>query len=52
MKTFDVPPDVAGAADGTARALGALAHVVNVNAVILNHLMFTHLDYAAVGFRA
>jgi SAM-dependent methyltransferase len=47
MRTVDLPPDIA--AD---TALSALAHAVNVNAVILNNLMFTHLDYAAVGSRA
>jgi len=47
MRTVGLSPDVA--ADTT---LTALAHAVNVNAVILNNLMFTHLDYAAVGYRA
>ena len=47
MRTVDLPPGIAADAAWT-----ALAHAVNVNAVILNNLMFTHLDYAAVGYRA
>jgi predicted TPR repeat methyltransferase len=47
MRTVDLPPGIAADAAWT-----ALAHAVNVNAVILNNLMFTHLDYAAVGHRA
>ena len=39
-----MPPDPAS------RALTRyVAHVVNANAAILNNLMFTHLDYAAIG---
>ena len=52
MRTFDLPAELAGATDPAAKALGALAHAVNANAVILNNLMFTHLDYAAIGCRA
>jgi SAM-dependent methyltransferase len=52
MKTIDVSPEVTLAGDPLSRALTALAHIVNVNAVISNNLMFTHLDYAAVGYRA
>jgi O-antigen chain-terminating methyltransferase len=52
MRTFDVPPELAASADPPAKALSALAHAVNVNAVILNSLMFAHLDYAAIGYRA
>jgi len=50
MRTCEIPADLS-AADPLAKALGALAHTVNANAVILNNLMFTHLDYAAIGFR-
>src|SRR5262249_40558272 len=52
MKTVDLPPEVAFAPDGTRTALGAVAHALSVNAVILNNLMFTHLDYAAIGYRS
>ena len=52
MRTIDLPAELAGATDPAATALGALAHAVNANAVILNNLMFTHLDYAAIGRRA
>ena len=33
-------------------AMTRIAHAVNANAVILNNLMFTHLDYAAIGYRS
>jgi len=26
--------------------------VLNANAVVLNNLMFTHLDFAAIGYRS
>jgi hypothetical protein len=52
MKTVDVPADIQASADPAAQALAAIAHTVNANAVILNNLMFTHLDYAAVGYRS
>ncbi|HEY7289957.1 MAG TPA: methyltransferase domain-containing protein [Vicinamibacterales bacterium] len=51
MRTVDVAPSVAGSNDPAAAALAAVAHAVNVNAVILNNLMFTHLDFAAIGYR-
>ena len=52
MKTIDLPADVLASTDPPAMALTSIAHAVNANAVILNNLMFTHLDYAAVGYRA
>jgi len=52
MRTCDIAASVSTAADPMANALSALAQTVNANAVILNNLMFTHMDYAAVGFRA
>jgi O-antigen chain-terminating methyltransferase len=51
MRTWEVPAEISAATDPAAKALGALAHVVNANAVILNNLMFTHMDYAAIGYR-
>jgi len=35
-----------------ARALVGLAHSLNTNAAILNNLLFSHLDYAAIGYRS
>ena len=35
-----------------ALALVQSAHVANANAAILNNLLFTHLDYAAIGYRS
>ncbi|HMB81940.1 MAG TPA: hypothetical protein VKI43_17820, partial [Vicinamibacterales bacterium] len=52
MKTIDLPAEVLAATDAPAKALAQVAHAVNANAVILNNLMFTHLDYAAVGYRS
>jgi SAM-dependent methyltransferase len=51
MKTVDLPADVLRAADPAAQALTRIAHSLNANAVILNNLMFSHLDYAAIGYR-
>jgi O-antigen chain-terminating methyltransferase len=35
-----------------AGALAQMARTVNANAVILNNLLFTYLDYAAIGYRS
>ena len=51
MKTIDLPAGVLASSDDSSRALAQMAHTINANAVILNNLMFTHLDYAAVGYR-
>ena len=51
MKTIDLPADVLASPDPAAKALAQVAHTVNANAVILNNLMFTHMDYACVGYR-
>ncbi|HEV2985116.1 MAG TPA: class I SAM-dependent methyltransferase [Vicinamibacterales bacterium] len=52
MKRVDLPADVLASTEPSAIALARVAHAVNANAVILNSLMFTHLDYAAVGYRS
>ena len=52
MKTVDLPADVLAAADSSSKAMTQIAHAVNANAVILNNLLFTHLDYAAIGYRS
>jgi O-antigen chain-terminating methyltransferase len=51
MKTTDLPAAVLSSSDTASQALASLAHTLNANAVILNNLLFTHLDYAAVGYR-
>jgi O-antigen chain-terminating methyltransferase len=51
MKTADLAADVLASSDPLAVALSRVAHTLNANAVILNNLMFTHLDYAAIGYR-
>ena len=52
MKTMDVDSSMRTSDEPVAKALTAMAHTINANATILNSLMFTHLDYAAVGFKA
>jgi len=52
MKTIGLPAQIASATDPTSQALATIAHTLNVNAAVLNNLMFTHLDYAAIGYRA
>ena len=51
MQTIDLPAAVLAGGDPTAAALSRVAHTLNANAVVLNNLMFTHLDYAAIGYR-
>jgi 2-polyprenyl-3-methyl-5-hydroxy-6-metoxy-1,4-benzoquinol methylase len=51
MRTVDLPAAILTSAEPAAAAMAAMAHTINANAVILNSLMFTHLDYAAVGYR-
>jgi 2-polyprenyl-3-methyl-5-hydroxy-6-metoxy-1,4-benzoquinol methylase len=52
MTTIDLPAEVLAASDPASQAMTRMAHAVNANAVILNNLMFTHLDYAAIGYRS
>jgi O-antigen chain-terminating methyltransferase len=52
MKTIDLPAEILAATDPSSRAIADVAHAVNTNSTILNNLMFTHLDYAAVGYRS
>jgi SAM-dependent methyltransferase len=52
MKTVDLPAEVLASSEPGALALARVGHTLNANAAILNNLMFTHLDYAAVGFRS
>jgi SAM-dependent methyltransferase len=51
MKTIDLSADVLAASDATSQSLARIAHTLNANAVILNNLMFSYLDYAAIGYR-
>jgi hypothetical protein len=46
------PASVASSPEPQAVALARVAHAINANAAVLNNLMFTHLDYAAVAFRS
>jgi O-antigen chain-terminating methyltransferase len=51
MRTVDVPPAQRASGDPSARALVELMDAVNTNATILNGLLFSHFDYAVIGFR-
>jgi 2-polyprenyl-3-methyl-5-hydroxy-6-metoxy-1,4-benzoquinol methylase len=51
MKTIDLAANVLAASDPASQSIARLAHTMNANAVILNNLMFSHLDYAAIGYR-
>jgi 2-polyprenyl-3-methyl-5-hydroxy-6-metoxy-1,4-benzoquinol methylase len=52
MKTVDLPAEILSSSEPQAVALARVGHAINANAVVLNNLMFTHMDYAAVGFRS
>ena len=52
MQPIDLPAEMLAAADPASRALVDTSRVVNANAAILNNLLFTHLDYAAIGYRS
>jgi SAM-dependent methyltransferase len=51
MQPVDVAALTAAGGDQAA-ALTELGRTVNANAAILNNLLFTHLDYAAIGYRS
>ena len=52
MKLAHLPVEALRGTDPSSRALQAITHTLNANATILNNLMFTHLDYAAIGYRS
>jgi SAM-dependent methyltransferase len=52
MKPIELGAETLASADALARGLAQAADVVNANSAILNNLLFTHLDYAAIGYRA
>jgi SAM-dependent methyltransferase len=51
MRTVDLPADVLASAEPHTVALVRAVHTINTNAIVLNNLMFTHMDYAAIGYR-
>jgi len=51
MRAVD-PASLTGLDPATSRALTTLATAYNANASILNSLLFTYMDYAAIGYRA
>jgi O-antigen chain-terminating methyltransferase len=52
MRTIDLPAVILTSSDPSAVALVGVAHTINANAAVLNNLMFTHFDYAAIGHRS
>jgi 2-polyprenyl-3-methyl-5-hydroxy-6-metoxy-1,4-benzoquinol methylase len=52
MQSINLPAETLSAADPASRALVDSARVANANAAILNNLLFTYLDYAAIGHRS
>jgi SAM-dependent methyltransferase len=51
MRAVD-PASLSGLDPATSRALTTLAEAYNANASILNSLLFTYMDYAAIGYRS
>jgi O-antigen chain-terminating methyltransferase len=52
MKAVGLPAEVLASSDPSSKAMVQIAHTMNANAAILNSLLFTYLDYAAIGFRS
>ena len=52
LKATAVPEDVRVSDDAMAKALTGVARTLDANAAILNRLIFSHMDYAVVGYRA
>jgi O-antigen chain-terminating methyltransferase len=52
MTAVDLPAETVAGRDPASRAIAGVAHAVNANAAILNTLLFSHLDYAAIGYRS
>ena len=52
MQPVNLPAETLAAADPASRALVDTSRVVNANAAILNNLLFSYLDYAAIGYRS
>ena len=50
MRAID-PASLTGLDPATSRALTTLANAYNANASILNSLLFTYMDYSAIGYR-
>jgi O-antigen chain-terminating methyltransferase len=50
MKPVELPVDVLRGDDAAAHALADVAHTCNANAAILNNLLFSYFDYAAIGW--
>jgi O-antigen chain-terminating methyltransferase len=51
LRTIDLPASVLSGNDQTSATLAQLGHTINAHATTLNNLLFTHMDYAALGYR-
>jgi SAM-dependent methyltransferase len=51
MQAAHLPAEILESADPVARAVSTMAHALNANAAVLNNLLFTHLDFAAIGYK-
>jgi SAM-dependent methyltransferase len=51
MQPAHVSAETLATSDPSAGAISAIAHTLNANAAILNNLLFTFYDYAAIGYR-
>lgn len=52
MKMIDLPAAILSSTDPVQAGIAQVAHAVNANAAILNSLLFTHLDFAAIAYRS
>ncbi len=52
LKTIGLPENIRLSNEPLAAAIAGVAHALNKNAVILNDLIFTHMDYAVIGYRS
>lgn len=52
LKNIQLPDDIRRSIDPSAVALVNLAHTVSENAVTLNKLLFSYMDYAVIGYRS
>jgi len=52
LKATALPEDVRVSDDPMAKSLTSVARTLDANAALLNRLIFSHMDYAVVGYRA
>jgi SAM-dependent methyltransferase len=52
LKTIGLPEDIRLSDDPLAATIAGVARALNTNAGILNDLIFSHMDYAVIGYRS